>query len=70
VIHGVLLTGGEPRYLSAHITGGHGFSSQITEEPTWSPSTKISARYLVPYLQERGGAPDRAGARERRRTSS
>ena len=51
VIHGVLLTGGKPRYLSAHITGGHGFSSEVSDEPTWSPSTKIVAKYLAPYLE-------------------
>lgn len=50
VIHGILLTGGKPRYLSAHVTGGHGSSSEITEAPTWSPATKIAAKYLAPYL--------------------
>jgi sulfide:quinone oxidoreductase len=53
VIHGLLLTGGKPRYLSADVTGGHGSSSQMTETPTWSPGTKIAARYLAPYLEER-----------------
>ncbi len=53
VIHGILLTGGEPRYLSAHITGGHGSSSQFSNAPTWSPPTKIAAKYLAPYLQGR-----------------
>jgi sulfide:quinone oxidoreductase len=53
VIHGMLLTGGQPLYLSAHITGGHGWSSEISDSPTWSPSTKIAARYLAPYLEER-----------------
>jgi sulfide:quinone oxidoreductase len=52
-IHGVLLTGGKPRYITAHITGGHGSSSEITETPTWSPPTKIAAKYLAPYLEER-----------------
>jgi sulfide:quinone oxidoreductase len=52
-IHGMLLTGGKPRYLTAHITGGHGFSSEITDTPTWSPPSKIAAKYLAPYLQER-----------------
>jgi hypothetical protein len=52
VIHGILLTRGKPRYLSAHVTGGHGSSSQITQEPTWSPATKIMPRYLAPYLEE------------------
>jgi sulfide:quinone oxidoreductase len=52
-IQGILLTSDEPRYLTAHITGGHGFSSQITRTPTWSPPSKIAAKYLAPYLQER-----------------
>jgi sulfide:quinone oxidoreductase len=51
-IHGILLTGGKPLYLSAHVTGGHGSSSEITEEPTWAPATKIVAKHLAPYLEE------------------
>jgi sulfide:quinone oxidoreductase len=50
VIHGMLLTDGKPRYLTAHISGGHGFSSEICDTPTWSPPGKIVARYLAPYL--------------------
>jgi sulfide:quinone oxidoreductase len=50
VIHGMLLTGSKPAYLTAHIAGGHGFSSQITDTPTWSPPMKIAAKYLAPYL--------------------
>jgi sulfide:quinone oxidoreductase len=53
VIHGMLLTNEKPRYLTAHITGGHGFSSEITETPAWSPPSKIAAKYLAPYLAER-----------------
>ncbi|MDQ6744588.1 MAG: NAD(P)/FAD-dependent oxidoreductase [Actinomycetota bacterium] len=53
VIHGMLLTGDKPLYLTAQITGGHGSSSQITDTPTWSPTTKIVAKYLAPYLEER-----------------
>jgi sulfide:quinone oxidoreductase len=52
-IHGILLGGDKPLYLSAHITGGHGSSSQISDEPTWSPPTKIAAKYLSPYLDSR-----------------
>jgi sulfide:quinone oxidoreductase len=52
VIHGMLLTHEEPRYLTAQITGGHGFSSEISDTPTWSPPSKIAARYLAPYLAE------------------
>ncbi len=53
VIHGILLGGREPLYLSADVTGGHGSSSEVSEEPTWSPATKIAARYLAPYLESR-----------------
>ena len=58
VIHGMLLTNEKPRYLTAHITGGHGFSSEITETPAWSPPSKIAAKYLAPYLE----AQDRESA--------
>lgn len=53
VIHGMLLTAGAPKYLTAKITGGHGFSSEITDSPTWSPASKVAARYLAPYLEAR-----------------
>jgi sulfide:quinone oxidoreductase len=53
VIHGIFLGGNRPLYLSAHVTGGHGSSSEVSEEPTWSPATKIAAKYLAPYLEAR-----------------
>lgn len=53
VIQGMLLTGGKPRYLSAQITGGRGSSSEFSETPTWSPPSKIVAKYLAPYLSDR-----------------
>ncbi|HMD52754.1 MAG TPA: FAD-dependent oxidoreductase [Solirubrobacteraceae bacterium] len=53
VIHGMLLTDERPMYLSARITGGQGFSSEIGDVPTWSPPSKIASRYLSPYLAER-----------------
>ena len=56
VIHGMLLTGGKPRYLSARITGGHGYASEISDEPAWSPPRKIVARYLAPYLERLEGS--------------
>jgi sulfide:quinone oxidoreductase len=54
VIHGILLTGAAPLYLSARFTGGQGFSSEITDQPTWSPPAKIAAKYLAPYLEQHG----------------
>jgi sulfide:quinone oxidoreductase len=58
-IHAVLLGADRPLYLSAHVTGGHGSSSEISETPTWSPPSKIAAKYLAPYLESR----DRAAVR-------
>lgn len=55
VVYGMLLTDGKPLYLSAHITGGHGFTSEVTERASWSPPAKIAAKYLGPYLEEHGG---------------
>lgn len=52
-IHAILLGAEKPLYLSAHVTGGHGSSSEITDHPSWSPGTKIAAKYLAPYLQSR-----------------
>ena len=52
VIRGMLLTDDKPLYLTAEITGGHGFSSQVSDTPTWSPPSKIAARYLAPRLDE------------------
>jgi sulfide:quinone oxidoreductase len=51
VIHGILLTDGKPLYLTAKITGGHGFSSEVGDAPTWSPPSKIAAKYLAPRLE-------------------
>ena len=59
MVHGVLLGGEHPLYLSAHITGGHGSSSEVSDTPTWSPASKIAAKYLAPYLESR----DRAAIR-------
>jgi len=59
VIHGMLLTDDKPLYLTAKITGGHGFSSEVTDTPTWSPPSKIAAKFLAPYLEQldREGVP-------------
>jgi sulfide:quinone oxidoreductase len=62
VIRGMLLTDGKPRYLTARITGGHGFSSEFSETPTWSPPSKIVARYLAPYLDALDHASGRLSA--------
>jgi sulfide:quinone oxidoreductase len=59
-IGGILLTGGKPRYLRAEITGGHGFSSQMSDDPSLAPAGKIAAKYLAPYLEQRDRAAGRS----------
>jgi hypothetical protein len=59
-MHAKLLTDGEPLYLTAHITGGHGFSSEVSSTPTWSPPSKIAARFLAPYIDALDRAADAA----------
>lgn len=54
-IRGILLTGGQPRYLSARLTGSHGFTSVLSTEPMWTPPAQIAARYLAPYLEQLDG---------------
>lgn len=60
VIHAILLGAAKPLYLSAHITGGHGSSSEISETPTWSPPAKIAAKHLAPYLDAHDRIAQRA----------
>jgi len=53
VLRGMLLTGGEPRFMRSGVAGadpdvpGAWF-------PLWWPPTKIAGRHLAPYLQKRG----------------
>jgi sulfide:quinone oxidoreductase len=55
VLRGMLLTPEGPYYMSAHITGGHGFDSELSPEPLWTPASKIAAKYLAPYLESLDG---------------
>jgi sulfide:quinone oxidoreductase len=54
VLRGLLLTGSEPSYLRAEITGGRGETSTATPEPLWWPPGKIAGRYLAPHLAALG----------------
>lgn len=52
VIRGMLLTGNAPRYMTARLIGGAGFTSTFSEDCPWSPPAKIAARHLGPYLDK------------------
>lgn len=55
VLRGLLLTGGEPRFLRAELEGGRGQGAAPDIEAPWWPPAKIAGRYLGPYLAERSG---------------
>ncbi len=62
VLRGMLLTGGEPRFMRSGVAGT---DPEIPGAwyPLWWPPTKIAGRYLAPYLLGRGeeegfGPPD------------
>lgn len=50
VIRGMLLTGGDPRFVEAELVGDGGFSSTVSDVCMWDPPTKIAAVHLGPYL--------------------
>jgi sulfide:quinone oxidoreductase len=49
VLRGMLLTGGEDRYMRHGVAGGDGEPAVATQALWWPPS-KIAGRYLAPYL--------------------
>ncbi len=51
VIRGTLLTGEEPLYVTALLTAGLGWRSEIYEEPPWPAEEKIVAEELGDYLR-------------------
>jgi sulfide:quinone oxidoreductase len=55
VLRAVLLTGREPLYVRADISGGAGDDSSVSEEALWWPPTKLAGRYLAPYLSNQAG---------------
>jgi sulfide:quinone oxidoreductase len=49
VLRGMLLTGGDDRYLHSGIAGGQG-EPRVAAHALWWPPTKIASRYLAPVL--------------------
>jgi sulfide:quinone oxidoreductase len=54
VLRALLLTGGAPAFLRVELGGGHGETSEASDEPLWWPPGKIVGRYLAPFLAELG----------------
>lgn len=56
VVHGLLLTGGEPRYLRRELDGESHREPAASYEPLWWPPAKIVGRHLAPFLAAHAGA--------------
>jgi sulfide:quinone oxidoreductase len=54
ILRGLILTGGQPLYARAELTGG-GNPFLSGGEALWWPAGKIVGRYLAPFLAERSG---------------
>jgi sulfide:quinone oxidoreductase len=55
VLRGLLLTGGEPRYLRREMRADPEREPVESYEPLWWPPAKIVGRYLAPFLTELAG---------------
>jgi sulfide:quinone oxidoreductase len=55
VLRGLLLTGGIPQFLRADLARWGQGAFQQDVDPLWWPPSKISGRYLAPFLAERAG---------------
>jgi sulfide:quinone oxidoreductase len=68
LLRGLLLTGGQPRYLRHDLTGAAGETSSASPQPLWWPPAKIVGRYLAPFFGALAGvesppeAPSAPGA--------
>jgi sulfide:quinone oxidoreductase len=50
VLRGLLLTGGQPRYLRHELSGGADPADAVSPDPLWWPPAKIVGRHLAPFL--------------------
>jgi len=50
VVHGLLLTGSEPRFLRRELHGTAKTEPVATTEPLWWPPAKIAGRHVGPFL--------------------
>jgi sulfide:quinone oxidoreductase len=49
VLRGVLLTGGDKRFMRSGVAGGQG-EPEVAAHALWWPPAKIASRYLAPFL--------------------
>jgi len=64
VLRGQLITGRESRFMRTNLSGREGDSAETSPEALWWPPTKVSGRYLSPYLHETEAAAEREAHRK------
>jgi sulfide:quinone oxidoreductase len=52
VLRGMLLTGGDPRYMRTELSGRLGGEAKAGTERLWWPPSKIAGDHLAPYLSQ------------------
>ena len=52
VLRGLLLTGGEPRFMRAEVSGAPDNPPASAAQALWWPPSKIAGRWLAPYLAQ------------------
>ena len=52
ILRGMLLTGGDNRFLRSAVAGGGG-DARVASHALWWPPSKIAGRYLAPFLFDR-----------------
>jgi sulfide:quinone oxidoreductase len=58
VVHGLLLTGSEPRFLRRELHGTAEHAPVVATEPLWWPPAKIAGRHLGPFLAKVAGGSE------------
>ena len=53
LLRGLLLTGGQPEFMRAEVTGGEDQPPVASTQALWWPPSKIAGHWLAPYLAER-----------------
>jgi hypothetical protein len=51
VMRGMLMTGDRPLDSSAGVSGGHGFSSEVSDRSMWLLAANVPAQYRGPVLE-------------------
>jgi sulfide:quinone oxidoreductase len=60
VLRGLLLTGGEPQFMRAEVSGGDDRPPAMATHALWWPPSKVAGRWLAPYLALRHDEIERA----------